>query len=414
MKSLKEGYLKTVDVLLKQKFFYKVLDLLSLPLIPPLFFLRKFFHLHVARIWAGRIGEASSQLEILLRRQRLGMIPKENRYLLLTSTDVANQYQMDLYKKTFKTAPYHNRIRILQIPQPKPVRALTKILAQKSILARTQLFTILPTERKEYYEYNATGPSLIFPEEDELRGKALLRQLGIPDAPFVCFHARDSSFINSRLRKGDVKSTHRNCDINNYLPATAYLARKGIYALRMGSVVEKKITPPHPKVIDYATTARSEFGDYYLPAKCKFFLASSAGICTVSQGFNVPLAFANQLTLKWPPFRKEDLFIPKQIFSKEKNRFLTFREIINSPVFDFEWAYEYENAGLVLIENTSQEILDLAEEMNARVDGTWIPAPEDEVLQQRFKSLFHKNLPCYGFPARMGAQFLQKNKFLLE
>ncbi len=412
MKVGKKTYLQIVDFILKQKLFYRMIDFFCLPLVPPLYILRRTLRIHMVRIWAGRIGEASSQLEILLRRHRLGSNPKHNKYVMVTSTDVANQYQMDLYKRTFKDKGYPYII--LQIPQPKPVRAITKILAQKSVLSRLGLFYVLPTERKEYHEYNSTGPSLSFPEEDEKKGKDFLKQLGVNNAQFICFHARDSTFINTRLRKGDVKSVHRNCDINNYLPAAEYLANQGIFALRMGSLVEKKITSTNQKVIDYATTARSAFGDYYLLGKCKFFLGSTAGICMISQGFNIPLALANHLTLKWPPFRKEDLFIPKKIWSKDKNKFLTFKEIINSPVFEFEWAYEYEDAGLTLVENTPQEIVDLAKEMNDRIDGKWKTTPEDEALQKKFRSLFHKGLPCYGFPARMGSQFLRENKFLLE
>ena len=61
-----------------------------------------------------------------------------------------------------------------------------------------------------------------------------------------------------------------------------------------------------------------------------------------------------------------------------------------------------------------QMTLDLAMEMNQRLDGKWVTTPQDEILQQKFKSLFHTDPHCYGFPSRIGAQFLRENKDLLD
>ena len=43
------------------------------------------------------------------------------------------------------------------------------------------------------------------------------------------------------------------------------------------------------------------------------------------------------------------------------------------------------------------------------VAGIWQVSEEDEELQRRFKSLFEPHHMCYGFEARIGAEFLRQN-----
>ena len=74
----------------------------------------------------------------------------------------------------------------------------------------------------------------------------------------------------------------------------------------------------------------------------------------------------------------------------------------------------YNEAGLEVIENSGDEILDLAVEMNARIDGTWLDTEEDNELQRRYLDFFPPNHPQYGFTARVGAHFLRQNRELLD
>ncbi len=183
----------------------------------------------------------------------------------------------------------------------------------------------------------------------------------------------------------------------------------------MGSHVEKKLpTLRNKKIIDYAANFRSDFGDIYLPAKCKFYLGCTAGIWRVPTLFNVPIAGANFAPFH-TPLRAVDIFIPKKIWSKKEKRFLTFSE-----VFDFELTKlyptddDYEKAGLLHVESTSEEILDLAKEMNERLNKKLKYTKKDTELQKKFHSLIKKTHPWYGTPARIGAKFLRKNKRLLK
>ena len=182
----------------------------------------------------------------------------------------------------------------------------------------------------------------------------------------------------------------------------------------MGSIVEKPLPKErHAKIIDYALDFRSDFMDVYLIAHCKYILSTNCGITNVAQLFNVPEAWANVAPIRFSPFLSSSRFILKKLWSQEKNRLLTYNEIIEN-YFNVMETKKYEDAEIKLIENTSDEILDLAIEMNDLVDGRLHYSEEDENRQKYFKSLFgEKRINC-GFTARIGNEYLKKNKDLME
>jgi putative glycosyltransferase (TIGR04372 family) len=270
----------------------------------------------------------------------------------------------------------------------------------------------------QYHTIAGAPPPLRFtPFEDE-QGKEMLHRMGIGDRDwFVCLHVRDPVYL-SRLYPGRDFQYHsyRDCDIKNYLEAAKYIAACGGFAVRMGHGVAAKLPDLHePRIIDYASHYRSDAGDIYLAAKAKFFLGNTSGPFLVSMIFGVPVALANYVALEWRTnFKAGDLFIPKKVWSIEKKRFLTFREILELGVGRWLDGKAYERAGLEVIENTAQEILDLAREMNERLDGSFKTTEEDDELQRAFLSQSQPHHYCYRSPAHIGTRFLRENKELLE
>ena len=271
-----------------------------------------------------------------------------------------------------------------------------------------------------FYELNNIPPQLAFTFQEEMRGKQLLKNMGIEQGiPFVCFNVRDKAYLDkmrpTNSPEGWSYHNYRDCDIHNYLPAVKYLASLGIFIIRMGYIVEQTLENDEPRIIDYATRYRTDFGDIYLSAKCKFFLASDGGLSSVPWIFNVPVAYSNAVpaggAVGW---RKPDVFIPKKLWLREKKRFLTFREILSLGADKWGRSHLYEQAGIEVIENTPDEILGLVKEMNARLDGTWITTEEDEELQQRYRTIFPPEHECCGFYSRIGTEFLRHNREFLE
>ena len=393
-----------MKLLMKKKIVLWTGQVAGILAVPPLYIVKNIFGITLWRMRCSRIGHLAANTELFSRRLQLAAIPGK-KHLVLALDKPCNEQLFSMFRRNLS---------MFTIPLPKPLRAISKVVATNSLASTLGLFLEMPFSVNEYAEFSAQ-PTLSFTDAENAKGKELLKQLGVQKW-FVCLHARDAAYLNKQWKGGDSYHEFRNCSIENYVEAAKYVVKQGGVALRMGAAVEKPLESKvrSKKIIDYAVHHRSDFGDIYLSAKCKFFLGNTAGLYDVATIFSVPVAIANVIPLNYPPLRSTDLFIPKKIWSERQKRFLTFREMLNSEIIDFLNPQEYTNAGLTPHENSPEEILDLAIEMNGRLDGTWKSSPEDEALQQKFKSLFGTQSRCYGFPSRIGAKFLRENKDLLE
>lgn len=272
-----------------------------------------------------------------------------------------------------------------------------------------------------HYDFSAcrkAPPQLSFTADEERRGKELLARLGIPnEVPFVCFHARTPDYLAARHPRHDGGdwSYHdfRDGRIENCIPAAEALTSRGIYALRVGAVVDQPIQTSNPMIIDYASTHRSDFGDIYLAARCKFFIGNTAGLVCVPWIFDVPVLMANTIPLFFPrAWGPADIALPNHLWDKRLGRPLTLKEMRDSA--SYTDSQSFEDAGIEVRENTADEILAAALEMNDRLDGSWAPHPDDAELQRRFQELPPVEPMARGCRYRIGADYLRRNRALLE
>jgi len=353
----------------------------------------------------SRIGHLAANTELYLRRQAQSKEAKLERHVFVTGPP-ANRQLLRMIKR-----------RMTVIESARLVQVYDALSTYKP---NAGLWIDLPNEGNEYYEFNKIPPQLAFTDDEEAQGQRLLAGIGVkPGFPYVCFHARDQAYLNSGSSRQTptewIYHDFRDSNIFNYLAAAEYLTSIGLFAVRMGAVVEQGLGNVGQGIIDYATKYRSDFGDIYLSARCKFFLCSDCGISSLPWIFNVPVAWVNVV----PPignaaWRHTDVFIPKKLWSCESKRLLTFRETIRASADRWHRAEQYARAGLELIENTPEEILSLVKEMNQRLDGQWVTTDADDELQQRYRALIAPGSYCYGFPSRVGAEFLRQNHELLK
>jgi putative glycosyltransferase (TIGR04372 family) len=104
-----------------------------------------------------------------------------------------------------------------------------------------------------------------------------------------------------------------------------------------------------------------------------------------------------------------DIALFQKVWSLKEERLLTVREMVT--IGDgFSDERHQERIGVRLVKNTAEEILAACNEMEARLNGTWISTEEDEVLQQKYWRLICDSGHNGG---RIGAQFLRENQDLL-
>jgi putative glycosyltransferase (TIGR04372 family) len=265
-------------------------------------------------------------------------------------------------------------------------------------------------------------PHLSFLPEEERRGQAGMRALGIPaGAPFICLIVRDSAYLNDQSSRANVKvnwSYHnfRNCDVQRYVRAAQALASRGYYVIRMGAVVKEAMKISHSMVIDYAVNGmRSDFLDIYLGAKCEFCISNGTGFDAVPSVFRRPIVFVDVVPLGvFQTFCSKFIAVTKKHWLRHERRFMTFREIFESGTGYFEDSGKFEDMGIDLIESTPEEIAAVVLEMEGRVKGTWQTTKEDVELQRRFWEIYPRSEQHGEIRSRVGAEFLRRNKTWLE
>lgn len=449
----KYNTLKTIDpevrVLFVKRHFLRLLSILFRPLFLVLgMFLRivlrvlkPFVHIRFGRLHSISLGIFATPTELYLCEKDAGIQPRH-------SVDIFYHYDRDRYR--------------LKNP-PKPKDAVTNqqlysmfkpnLHVYQAAQALDHLNRLLPRGSEDFIvklpsPYDERGlldrfpPHIAFSEAEKERGFSGLRELGIePDSPFVCFHAWDGVHIHKA--RPTIVSLYgdwghdfgRYASIGNYLPAAEKLAGLGYYAIRMGKYVEGPIPSDNPRIIDYATHFRSDFMDVFLSAYCTFFIGQNSGITTLPMMFRRPMVFVNvhEFAEIFYCAYKNGIFIPRKYYAAKKGRLLTFREILTEPLIarcilqTTKPSPElYERIGLQVLENTPEEIAELALEMDQRLRGVFKTPEEDEELQRRFLSIL-RSYPD-AFPPiknyqrvredyqrlRIGTHFLRTHTELLE
>jgi putative glycosyltransferase (TIGR04372 family) len=258
---------------------------------------------------------------------------------------------------------------------------------------------------------------LVFSPEEEMRGREELQKIGVPEGQlFICFHARDSAYLNATYPnfRWDYHD-YRDSNIQNYLPAIESLTKKGYYAIRLGAIVKDSIDTNNPKIIDYASKYRTDFMDIYLIAHSQFLMTANSGPCAVAWLFRKPNAYVNMAPfLGVEVALDQDMFIPKKYWLASEHRFMTFREMLQSGAAQFGTKQQFDNLGIILIENSPDEIVDFAFEMYDRLNGLWKGTEEDMLLYEQFRIIMESYGPHGIRIPRIGSAFLRKYRELLR
>ena len=275
---------------------------------------------------------------------------------------------------------------------------------------------------QEYKLFSYSETALKFTEKEVLHGQNLLRDLGVPSgASWICIHNRDPVYLDRLFSGRSAYHDYRNFSIKHMLEALDELTRRGYYVLRMGSIVEQELNCRNPMVIDYASSdLQSDFADIYLLAGCAAYIGSDSGIWGVPFVFRRPVSFINfssTLIFLLVDQGVNYPFIIKRLWHKNKQRFLTLREIFEAGLAGAAESYRFELAGVEPVSNTSDDIHNLAIEIDERLNDRWKSQLVDEELQRRFWEIFCQYYPSYRakeISARIGATFLRNHYDLLN
>jgi putative glycosyltransferase (TIGR04372 family) len=359
------------------------------------------------------IGHLAIELDCYVKEGILGLHPSYKTIILIDRSNVANPHLVSYWKKYVTVIDNRIIYSLLWAPLRRN-RLLGYDIGNYLHVGEHMVGNFMrpryPEIQKQYY---GRPPVLSLTGFDQKRGWTALNNIGVPeDAWFICVHCRERGYGYSRGRDA---ITIRDADVNNYLLAIQEIVNRGGWVIRVGDPTMKRI-PRMKNVIDYAhLDIKSDWMDVFLCASCKFFLGSNSGLEDLSSVFGVKRAIAN---IAGPvsavlPYGVQDIGIPKLIRSVKEDRLLTFKEIFSSPIADFPFDHLFAANDIEAIENSSEDIRDIATEMMDRLDGKLEYSEEDERLQERFKSFMRPSHYSYGAISRVGSKFLKKYEYLL-
>lgn len=365
------------------------------------------FHLagyrHVT-VFTDRIGHLALEPDCLLKEQALGKIPCRKWIMLAPPNRVANEHLLKYWESNFV------------LLRSNVFCFLVKNMSRYGLMHHDIGHYVRKIGKTQdayriYAEWGDRPPLLKINAEDEQWGALMLRKLGLPDqAWFVCVHTREGGYspIDETLQ------SYRNSSIENTIPAMQEIIRRGGWVIRIGDPTMRQL-PEMDKVIDYAHhPLKSDRLDIVLCAKTRFLLGNTSGIALVSSAFGVPCAQTNMIPLGVLWFNAFDISIPKLIRNQSSNRVLTIKDVLSSEIATFQFSSQYKACGLVVEENSAEDIRCLTVEMLDQLEGKLMESGSDHDIQLWANALINQGHYAYKTRAKFSLSFLRNHPELIQ
>lgn len=262
-------------------------------------------------------------------------------------------------------------------------------------------------------------------------GKRNMKLMGI-DGKYVCMAARSSAYAQSSFKDKNLRESNitahefRNSDFCEYSETIHYLKTMNMQAVRMG-----RGEAPIEEIdncIDYAGLYADDFMDIFLMANCEFaIIGGGSGIYTLATSYGRPVLFVNSVLLTLGNggeyYIENDMYIPKKVFSKNKERYLSLLEIADIENACFVNSALYKENGILFMDNSAEEILEATKEMLARINGQWKDTEEDIRINQQYETIIamvnNKSINnIYNWiggaiPSKLSTNYIRENMYLL-
>ncbi len=372
------------------------------------------------------IGEMAIAVDYYLKR-KLHLKSRVVSVHLINKPRVANAYLAKVQARAFgspRTLFVMNRF-LCQVLQP--------LEHQLFFTGVHQAYTPHPPDYHDFTERHNLHLERHIPAADRQRARTIMEPFGLPrDATFVCVHVRDVAF-HAPVTRADGNNTIRSADVMTYVPAIEYLVRQGFWVVRLGEAGVKPL-PPMDRVIDYARSpAKSAFLDVLLIAECEFFVGSSSGLSHLATIFNKFMLMANTLPLESVGWGSRTFWLPKLIYSRREQRYLTYPELLASDtrrfrratsyviypepaargIGAFHRAQSYVARQLDVHDTPAKDILDGTQELHRWYLGDPGYSEEDVRAQRAFTDLFPPHYIGYGTRSRICASFIRNHPELM-
>ncbi len=319
-------------------------------------------------------------LYILYLTSRIGHLTQEP--FLLRNLYDGNEFEIDVITFPRQYAANKSVYDIV-------LRGLNVIHSTDKHILVQGIYNLDPLRREFYSKFFRKRPIFYFSlSESEIeKGNQLRDNFGIPkEAPIVTLHVREPGYLPQLSYH-----SHRDSDIQNYVPAIKYLMKEGFFVIRLGDKSMKRAQNPPPQLIDAPFhPAYTDFADPYFIAVSEFYIGVASGPLALAEGFRAPSLILNAQFHPCIYAHENDLVMFKKYFSRKLGRNLTYEEIVLSPISSFIKSELFEQAGIEVVQNSPDEILMAVKEMIARLNGSYPSSEESANINQEVQAIHEK------------------------
>ena len=385
--------------------------------------------IRILKLPAGNFGDFITITSVFYCKKKLNIDQPKKKYLDLVYIPFHNKTYNKQLEKMFK-----RKLNFLSGYLLHPISKVNTLIPGGEIHSLNDLY--LRSKRvRNFDNLLETCKPLEFIDKEEIYGRKMLKKFGLKDEDkFVCFDVRDGAYqlqkIPKRFRDWSIMD-YRHTDINKFVLAAEELTQRGYYVFRMGVAAEKPFISNNPKIIDYANSNfRSDFMDIYLGAKCSFCITTGTGFQDLPTLFKKPTGQIYTPVGEFFTYSERFIHITKHHILKKEKRELPLSEIFSLGAAYALYSEFYEQKGIELVENTQEEIKDLALEVADYFESKRKLNPEDEKLKSTFRSLYaskyknidyqkitndHEHTILHGqIKSSISLKFLKQNKSWLQ
>lgn len=238
---------------------------------------------------------------------------------------------------------------------------------------------LLQTMQKRFHDH--APPPFTPPADLVALGDAWLDRLGLAAGdPVVTVHVRDTANVASLAYHG-----FRAADLSTYDAAIGRLLDTGHAVFRLGDRTSPRLEIDHPRLFD--VPFRDDYADWmdvFLIHRSRFMLCCPSGPEALARVLGVPMLKVNAITENFVWNNDGDVLMFRHYVREADGVALSYRQILESGLSWFSEAKEFEERGIVLPQNSAEEILAAVDEMLARLDGGFVPDP---AIDARFRAI---------------------------
>jgi putative glycosyltransferase (TIGR04372 family) len=234
-----------------------------------------------------------------------------------------------------------------------------------------------------------TKQAFPFSVAEDICGNSFLKKMGCSNNKYVCLNIRDSAYLEQTFPNRD-NSYHdyRDSDCQSYALAVNELISRGYFVIRMGSLVKDKMLIDSDQFLDYPfCELSSDFLDIWLMANCTFCISTSSGLDSVADIYRRPIAYVNALPFgDFNSSNPKTIWMPKTIVDKN-NQAIPLEDIITSGIISFHESEDLNKYDWHEVDNTDEEICEVAKEIEEKVAGIWDPSKDNTIQKQHVLNL---------------------------